>query len=216
MEINVRCQISFIDYEGRSDSESIKNILSNIKPRNLILIHGPERATNEMHEFCAKQQVVSVPNRIFTPRCGETVNATLETQIFNVRLKDDLMSSLKFQKLKDYELAWVDAVIRSNNQAEHEFGQTSQQSSGVDFGYSLHPLPREMTTNAHKTVFVNEPKLSDLKQILTHNDIQAEFHGGVLVCNGIVALKKVFEYEFLGLGSFKTLPRPASIITILI
>ena len=39
-------------------------------------------------------------------------------------------------------------------------------------------------------MFVNEPKLSDLKQIFAQNSIQAEFHGGVLVCNGIVALKK--------------------------
>jgi hypothetical protein len=54
----------------------------------------------------------------------------------------------------------------------------------------LHPLPKE-NLKTHKTVFVNEPKLSDLKQIFLQNSIQAEFHGGVLVCNGIVALKKV-------------------------
>lgn len=183
-----------VDYEGRSDGESIRKILSSIKPRNLILVHGSEKATNEMRDYCAKQQIVSVTDRIFTPRIGETVNATLETQIYNVRLKDELMSSLKFQKLREYELAWVDAVIRTREaQAENEFGQTSnnQATSSLEYGYSLHPLPRDMALVPHKTVFVNEPKLSDLKKILAQNDIQAEFHGGVLVCNGIIALKKV-------------------------
>lgn len=147
----------------------------------------------DMREFCEKQQIVAVTNRIFTPRLGETVNATLETQIYNVRLKDELVSSLKFQKLREYELAWVDAVIRSKDeQAENEFGQSGNQTTpSLDYGYSLHPMPREMALVPHKTVFVNEPKLSDLKKILAQSDIQAEFHGGVLVCNGIIALKKV-------------------------
>lgn len=194
-EINVRCKIQLIDYEGRSDGESIKKILSNIKPRNLIIVHGNEKSTNEMQEYCQKQQIVQ--DRIFTPRLGEVVNATLETQIYNVRLKDELVSSLKFQKLKDYELAWVDAVIRTkNSQSENEFNLTNQsqqsQQNYLDYGFSLHPLSRD-NMKAHKTVFVNEPKLSDLKQILAQNGIQAEFHGGVLVCNGIVALKKVCQ-----------------------
>jgi cleavage and polyadenylation specificity factor subunit 2 len=188
--LQLRCKIISIDYEGRSDGESIKKILLNIKPRNLIIVHGNEKSTLEMQQYCQKQQLVQ--DRIFTPRLGDVVNATLETQIYNVRLKDELVSSLKFQKLKDYELAWVDAIIRTKNfQAESEtFNPTSSSTNMLDFGLSLHPLPKE-NAKVHGTVFVNEPKLSDLKQILTQNDIQAEFHGGVLVCNGIVALKKV-------------------------
>jgi len=62
-------------------------------------------------------------------------------------------------------------------------------SPNLDLGLSLHPVPKELN-KTHKTVFVNEPKLSDLKQILLQNAIQAEFHGGVLVCNDIIALRK--------------------------
>lgn len=115
-------------------------------------------------------------------------NATLETQIYNIKLKDELVSSLKFQKIKDCELAWVDAVIKSGNyDAEFQSGHKSESS---EYGFSLHPLHNN-NSDKHKTVFVNEPKLSDLKQIFTQNSIQAEFHGGVLVCNGLIALKKV-------------------------
>ena len=149
-----------------------------------------------MEEYCQKQQIVQ--DRIFTPKVGEIVNATLETQIYNVKLKDELVSSLKFQKFKEYELAWIDAIIKSNiKDSENYYNDILQQSTtaNLDTGFSLHPIPKEQL-KPHNTVFVNEPKLSDLKQILTQNSIQAEFHGGVLVCNGIIALKKVLYSIF--------------------
>ena len=40
-------------------------------------------------------------------------------------------------------------------------------------------------------MFVNEPKLSDLKQIFAQKSIQAEFHGGV------VSNLKLLAYENL-------------------
>lgn len=43
----------------------------------------------------------------------------------------------------------------------------------------------------HATIFVNELKLSDFKQVLLRNGVQAEFSGGVLYCNGIVAVRRV-------------------------
>lgn len=44
----------------------------------------------------------------------------------------------------------------------------------------------------HDSVFINELKLSDFKQVLTRNNIISEFVGGVLWCsNGALALKRV-------------------------
>lgn len=143
-----------------------------------------------MEEFCQRQQIVQ--NRIFTPKCGEICDATLETHIYHVKLNDELVSSLQFQRVKEYELAWVDSIIKSRKN-EKQDDVTPLATSSVDVGYSLHRIPKELLKNykRHKTVFVNEPKLSDLKEILLKNQIQAEFNGGVLVCNGIIALKKV-------------------------
>ena len=146
-----------------------------------------------MEDFCKKQQTVQ--DRIFTPRIGDCVDATVETQIYHVKLKDELVSSLKFQKIRDYELAWIDGVLKTRNiQAENETNQSMTpvpvMSRNLDLGFSLHQLPKEHL-KMHKTVFVNDPKLRDLKQIYLQNQIQAEFHDGVLVCNGIIALKKV-------------------------
>lgn len=43
----------------------------------------------------------------------------------------------------------------------------------------------------HQSVFINEPRLSDFKQVLLREGIQAEFVGGVLVCNNLVAVRRV-------------------------
>jgi cleavage and polyadenylation specificity factor subunit 2 len=42
----------------------------------------------------------------------------------------------------------------------------------------------------HSAVFVNEPRLSDFKQVLSKAGILAEFSGGVLICNSIVAIRR--------------------------
>ena len=46
-------------------------------------MHGDEKSTKEMEEFCRSQKIVQ--DRIFTPRIGEIADATLETQIYNVK-----------------------------------------------------------------------------------------------------------------------------------
>ncbi len=37
-----RCSISYIDFEGRSDGESVKKIVSFVKPRQLVSCHSDD------------------------------------------------------------------------------------------------------------------------------------------------------------------------------
>jgi cleavage and polyadenylation specificity factor subunit 2 len=168
-----------------------------------------------MEDFCIRQQIVQ--NRIFTPKCGEVCDATLETHIYHVKLNDELVSSLQFQRVKEYELAWVDSIIKPKSDNQNELITPLASSlAASNVGFSLHRLTtskdlinsskillnqhhshhQQQQQKHHETVFVNEPKLSDLKQKLLQNKIQAEFNGGILVCNGIIALKKVYFLLF--------------------
>ena len=52
-------------------------------------------------------------------------------------------------------------------------------------------LPLSLQMPGHQSVFINEPRLSDFKQVLLREGIQAEFVGGVLVCNNMVAVRRV-------------------------
>lgn len=51
-------------------------------------------------------------NKVFIARKGETVDATIESHIYQVRLKDSLLSSLTFGKARDGgEVAWIDSRL---------------------------------------------------------------------------------------------------------
>jgi len=44
---------------------------------------------------------------------------------------------------------------------------------------------------SHSAVFINEPRLSEFKQLVVSKGIQAEMSGGVLICNNVIAVRRV-------------------------
>lgn len=77
-----RARISYIDYEGRSDGDSIKKIINQMKPRQLVIVHGPPEASLDLAESC---KAFSKDIKVYTPKLQETVDATSETHIYQVR-----------------------------------------------------------------------------------------------------------------------------------
>ncbi|CAL1299591.1 unnamed protein product [Larinioides sclopetarius] len=195
--LDINASIMFIDFEGRSDSESIKKILSMIKPRRLIIVRGPSEATEALATYCTSG---AVQGKVFTPHLLEMVDATTESHIYQVKLKDSLVSSLDFVKSNDVELAWVDGEIimeedtdkmitKDEEKAEDSEKTKDEVEAEGDRIPVLQPLPASQITG-HPTIFINEVLLSDFKQVLMRNGINAEFNGGVLYCNDVVALRK--------------------------
>eukprot|EP00061_Rhincodon_typus_P017806 g46671.t1 len=107
--IEIRARVTYIDYEGRSDGDSIKKIINQMKPRQLIIVHGPPESSQDLAESCKAFGGKDI--KVYTPKLQETIDATSETHIYQVRLKDSLVSSLQFCKAKDAELAWIDGVL---------------------------------------------------------------------------------------------------------
>lgn len=227
--IDIRARVTYIDYEGRSDGDSIKKIINQMKPRQLIIVHGPPESSQDLAESCKIFGGKDI--KLYTPKLQETIDATSETHIYQVRLKDSLVSSLQFCKAKDAELAWIDGILdmrvskvdtgvileegelRDDEEGEmqvdaptstHSSDQVAAQQKALknlfddddkennedlDVIPTLEPLsPNEVP--GHQAVFINEPRLSDFKQVLLREGIQAEFVGGVLVCNNLVAVRR--------------------------
>ena len=141
--------------------------------------------------------------KLFTPKRHEIVDATTERNIYQVKLKDSLVSSLKFAKARDgAELCWIEAAIQlkedelnnlDNLDAEQDTSKiiTLNKIAGARDNPVpvLRPLEPDEMSN-HVTIFVNELKLSDFKQVLVKHGIQAEFHGGVLYINDKVCVRR--------------------------
>ncbi|ELK36959.1 Cleavage and polyadenylation specificity factor subunit 2 [Myotis davidii] len=222
--IEIKARVTYIDYEGRSDGDSIKKIINQMKPRQLIIVHGPPEASQDLAECCRAFGGKDI--KVYMPKLHETVDATSETHIYQVRLKDSLVSSLQFCKAKDAELAWIDgvldmrvskvdtgvileegelkddgedsemqvdppsdsSVIAQQKAMKSLFGddekETGEESEIIP---TLEPLPPNEVPG-HQSVFMNEPRLFDFKQVLLREWIQAEFVGGVLVCNNQISV----------------------------
>ncbi|KAL2635973.1 hypothetical protein R1flu_007452 [Riccia fluitans] len=165
--VQVRCSLQYMDYEGRSDGKSIKNILAHVAPLKLVLIHGSAEATEHLRQHCQK----NVCQFVYAPRLSETVDITSDLSAYKVRLTEGLMSNVLFRKLGDYELAWIDGEV------------------GAEEGDMLPLLPAE-TPPPHKAVYVGDLWLADFKQLLAAKGVQAEFAGGLLRCGDNIAVRK--------------------------
>ncbi|KAI6205525.1 Cleavage and polyadenylation specificity factor subunit 2 [Aphelenchoides besseyi] len=245
-KIEILCKIEFIDFEGRADSESIKKIISNMKPKQLILVHGGEQSTRALANYCQEK---NFQEKVFTPRLGEVIDVTVESHIYQVTLSDPLMSSLIFQNVRDVELSWVDARIRKKkirsgieyaeienaaadfadveamdvetsreNEKEKRTNGASATNSDepamdMDDGTEFTPKPVRMDAvdqaeelylevlpsnniPPHEAVFVNDPKLTDLKMVLMKLGYTAEFSSGVLYINDTLSISRADGGKF--------------------
>lgn len=180
-DVLIDCQLRYVDLEGLSDGRSMKTILPQIAPRKLIIVHGLQGPTEELAQACRNMDHFT--KEVFTPSIGEVLNVSAATNIYRVKLTDALVSSLRFSKLDDYELARVSGRI-------HFPSDSTTPSLDVDTS--------EKPSKWEPSVFVGDIRLSEFKRILQNEGISAEFKGeGVLVCNDRVAVRKTGTGQLL-------------------
>ncbi|XP_008787501.1 cleavage and polyadenylation specificity factor subunit 2 [Phoenix dactylifera] len=170
MTVQVKCGLTYMDFEGRSDGRSVKSILAHVAPLKLVLVHGSAEATEHLKQHCAKH----VCPHVYAPQIDETIDVTSDLCAYKVQLSERLMSNVIFKKMGDYEIAWIDA----------EVGKTNDM-------LTLGPL--SSTPPTHKTVLVGDLKLADFKQFLASKGVQVEFAGGALRCGEYVTVRKISD-----------------------
>ncbi|ORX43855.1 hypothetical protein DM01DRAFT_1349896 [Hesseltinella vesiculosa] len=182
--LDVRCHVRYIDLEGLSDGRSVKNILQQIAPRKLILVHGRADATDNLAQACLTSPQFT--NEVYAPIVGQVLNVSAATNVYRVRLTDALVNSLHFSKLDDYELARVHGWIHF---------QEDSTTPSLDVALSTDDQPSSSALAVHErrepTIFFGNILLSEFKRVLQNEGISAEFKGeGMLVCNDQVIIRK--------------------------
>lgn len=86
--VQVKAHIQYIDFEGRSDGESLIKILSQLRPRRVIVVRGISESTATIQNHCREQ----VGARVFAPNRGEVIDATTETHIYQVNFFSKMYS----------------------------------------------------------------------------------------------------------------------------
>lgn len=52
--------MEYIEFEGRSDGESTKKLIAQMKPKQLILVHGSAQATRHLAQHCYDNNIAQV------------------------------------------------------------------------------------------------------------------------------------------------------------
>ncbi|EDN08942.1 conserved hypothetical protein [Histoplasma mississippiense (nom. inval.)] len=224
LELNAR--IAFVDFSGLHDKRSLEMLIPLIQPRKLILTAGLKEETEALAAECrnlltakaglelgsSSQSVVD----IFTPVIGETVDASVDTNAWMVKLSSTLVKRLKWQSVRSLGVVALTGELRGpepmaadedgpgmSQKKQRTFSENASSSEGnekkqlVPRKHSfplLDVLPVNMaaaTRSVTRPLHVGDLRLADLRKLMQSSGHTAEFRGeGTLLIDGFVAVRK--------------------------
>ncbi|XP_072930180.1 probable cleavage and polyadenylation specificity factor subunit 2 [Epargyreus clarus] len=178
-QVAVKANVQYIELEGRCDGESLLRVVAHAKPRAVVGLRAAARALLTLSKHCETEGI----EKIFTPNRGDTVDATTESHIYQVKLTDSLMSGVAWRSAGDTELAWLSARVAAPRARDAGHDETA-----LDTVMSLEAA----RGTAHAATFVNALRLSELRAAIARHGLAAEFVAGALeCCNGTIAIRRL-------------------------
>ncbi|XP_063387739.1 probable cleavage and polyadenylation specificity factor subunit 2 [Cydia fagiglandana] len=182
-QVPIKASVQYIELEGRCDGESLLRVVAQAKPRAIVGLRANQAALQTLRKYCETEGI----EKIFTPERGETVDATTESHIYQVKLTDAVMSSLSWKQAGGAELAWLSGVLQPRARPR-EPGAPEEEPS-EDVVMSLEPGGEGA---AHCAAYINAIRLSELRAALARRGLAAEFsHGALECCNGTLAIRRL-------------------------
>ncbi|CAD6190076.1 unnamed protein product [Caenorhabditis auriculariae] len=209
----VLCRVEFIEYEGIADGESTKRLLLNLMPRQVIIIHGSGQDTRELASYFrdngmdpdkieapnAGQWVdASVESYIYQVALSDAILADInfheapdgnalawiDARIIEKESMDSMISDQ------------ADTVPQGDNEVMEVDENKEEDEDELKSRAKQHSLRERLRGNlmlevltskeipCHEAVYVNDPKLSEFKNVLVEKGYKAEFQAGSLQING--------------------------------
>lgn len=230
--ITTHSKIGFVDFSGIHDQRSLSMLIPLIQPKKLILVGGSLSETNSLANDC-RQKLGSTNAAgeafIYTPADGETVNASVDTNAWTVKLSEALVRRFRWQDVKGMGVVTLVghlAATTIEDESQTEATRKKQKlmkkdpqdspmeelasptAKGPELAPLLDVLPPSMaaaTRSVAQPLHVGDLRLADLRKILQSGGHTAEFRGeGTLLIDGMVAVRKSgtgkIEVEGGGLG----------------
>lgn len=225
--INFNARIAYVDFAGVHDKRSLEMLIPLIHPRKLILVGGMKEETLALATECRKllaakigvdvtSDTKSVVD-IFTPLVGETVDASVDTNSWMVKLSRSLVRQLKWQNVRALGVVALTGQLRGPEPITEEEDEDSEPSkkklmlikddskfaSGPVIASSLSAkdglalldvLPGNLvaaTRSVTRPLHVGDLRLADLRKLMQSSGHSAEFRGeGTLLIDGFVVVRK--------------------------
>ncbi|KAI0965858.1 beta-lactamase-like protein [Xylaria arbuscula] len=219
-KITVRLQIDFVDFAGVHDKRSLHMLIPLIQPRKLILVGGSSEDTMTLASDC-KKLMAEGSFDIYTPDMGSSVDASVDTNAWVVKLAPTLLKQLKWQSVRGLSIATVTgrllAVHRqlardgdedtANKRIKTEDAQPNNEPAEAPGEPTLDILPMNLTSATRavaQPLHVGDLRLADLRKAMQQSGHTAEFRGeGTLLVDGSVMVRKTatgrIDVESIGL-----------------
>ncbi|GME39517.1 RNA-metabolising metallo-beta-lactamase [Neofusicoccum parvum] len=221
--IRLECRIAFVDFSGLHDKRSLQLLIPMIRPRKLILIAGEQEETLALAADCRKLIEAAAADTtesavdVFTPTIGLTVDASVDTNAWTVKLSQGIVRRLRWQNVKglgvvaitgrleiqlpeEDDVATDGGVKKKVKGAKGDGQEASEQDSSnegtkeVNITPILDVVPASMaaaTRSVAQPLHVGDLRLADLRKIMQSSGFAAEFRGeGTLLINGSVVVRK--------------------------
>ncbi|KAI8462590.1 MAG: beta-lactamase-like protein [Monoraphidium minutum] len=109
VSLAVAARAALVDFEGRSDGRSLRTVVAQLAPRQLVVVGAGPAAVGEMAAGW-REDLAPYHSRILAPGPGEVVPLSL-ARTFPVSLHPHLLSGATSHLLGQYTLAWLDARL---------------------------------------------------------------------------------------------------------
>lgn len=220
-EVHFKLRAVAVDFSGLHEQRSLHMLLPLIKPRKLILTAGTASETAKLKADCerllvtnSEQQGAKRGSEIFAPSVGESVDASVDTDAWTIKLSPALVRTLHWQHFRDLDLVTINGKVdRGKKEDIDESNSTSKRlktngqepskrdaSSATSGNISEDNLPmlqamaagfmataRSLTESVH----VGDLRLFELRNVLRALNHSAEFRGeGVLLVDGYITVRK--------------------------
>ncbi|KAJ5094424.1 hypothetical protein N7456_010285 [Penicillium angulare] len=229
--VTINARIAFIDFMGLHDKRSLEMLIPLIQPQKLILVGGTKAETADLASECKKllaakagvdvsAAAADAAAIIFTPRNGEVIDASVDTNAWMVKLSNNLVRRLNWQHVRSLGVVALTAQLRGPEILTEDGGVDAEAaakklkldgeatSSAVvpttdsvaksgdksDSFPLLDTLPASMaagTRSVARPLHVGDLRLADLRRLMQAAGHIAEFRGeGTLLIDKSVAVRK--------------------------
>ena len=212
--IEANLKIAYVDFAGLHDQRSLSNLIPLIQPKKLILVSGNASETKFLADDSRqKLKIESVDDNgksvefVFTPSNGQTIDASVDTNAWTVKLSEALVRRLHWQNVKGRSVVTLMGHLAV---ATLDEGSTDPSSSNrkklklladekedpkpdavaaaaatasekaPELAPTLNPLPTSLiaaTRSVAQPLHVGDLRLADLRKMLQSTGHTAEFRG---------------------------------------
>ena len=215
--LKLRLGIAYVDFSALHEKRDLEMLIPLIRPRKLILTAGQVAETQSLAvDLRALLEASEGGIDVFAPAVGESVDASVNTNAWTLKLSRDLVKRLTWQNVKGLSVVAVtgrlgtllaqatdDAAAAEESRrkklkliqgdAENTPASLDRPSVGdgepvLDIVSSNLPANNQLVT---QPIHVGDLRLADLRRLMQATGHTAEFRGeGTLVVDDIVVVRK--------------------------